>query len=242
MLSSLISGKAGKTSSKRCQSQSWREHFQLSEDILTDMVFTRLTYLEPLTFLRILCVAFGSPEIRKGNLRLKEAGFWPNWRNATEDGIRVEPDCFFSFEDTETKRLSVFLIEVKLGDLGNPQISRQWHREWQAFLQWSKEERIEFDDAYFLALGGLGDNPMQSVERLKAEALSLGSDIPAHGASWRLLTRAVHTQELFDERDRIILEDIKATLALAGHRCVRELASVRPLPSTWRPINGFKRG
>lgn len=239
MLNSIIAGKAGRIPTTIQSGQSWREIVGISEDILTDLVFTRLSYLEPSLFWKVLRIAFKLPTPNYRVAKLKSINFWPNLENATNDGLRVEPDCHLTFELGDPGRMVSVLLESKLGDHGNPQSALQWHREWQAYEHWVKDDECEIEETYFLALGGVGDNPAQTVTALKATAKQMGSDVPAYGASWSGLTQVLDNIDFSSEREGRILEDINSALAIAGHRSIRALETLDPLPLGWCPVNHF---
>lgn len=239
MLNAILSGKAGRLDRDYPAGYPWREVVKLSEDILLDMIFSRLSYLNPPLFWKILNDAFQlhAPAYQMASQASIE--FWPNWENATDDGVRVEPDCHVVFELGDPGRVVSVLIEAKLGDFGNPQTSWQWHREWQAYQQWLAEEGIEVDATYFLALGGL-EHPVDGrMKNLRMEANSMGSELPAFGASWKKLIQTISNVAPTNSQDRRILDDVILALALAGHRSIRALEDLTPISQHWCSTNDF---
>ncbi|WP_417415102.1 hypothetical protein [Hoeflea sp.] len=239
MLNAMLSGKAGRIGQGSEISHSWREIVKISEDVLTDLVFTRLSYLSADIFWNVLNVSFklGSPNYRVA--ALKSIEFWPNWDNATDDGVRVEPDCHLVFELGDPAKVVSVLIEAKLGDLGNSQTSSQWHREWRAYEKWQKEGDLAVEDTYFLALGGLGHSVRSRVQGLKADVASKGSNVPAYGASWSDLTQALSRIDPANEQNQRILNDVASALALVGHRSIRPLEDIIPIGPEWQPVNYY---
>ena len=158
--------------------------FAVSEDVLTDMVFTRLSYLEGPVLWGVLQRCF-NVELQYGGATLSDIEFWPRWDDDPKlrEG-QVLPDCVlrFKFGEAPKQKQVAIILEAKR-HAHTKQRAGQWHRQWQAFQQLQDDGDEEADEAIFLALGGLGENPSQQVAQLK-EAVDKhgGPPIPAYGA------------------------------------------------------------
>lgn len=229
MLQAILSGKAGSVSMGGEDRVSWSRIFKANEDLLTATIFERLSYLGGPTCWRILRSTFGLslPEYRVATLRNIE--FWPRWSDSVDEARIVEPDVFLQFELGDPIRRIDVIVEAKLA---GQQYADQWRREIQSYQKRAVSDDAmawNADEAYFLAIGGLGGQPSQVVSRFSGHIPSIPESqmgVVIAAAEWAELVSVVHETEGADEHSQRILNDVAEALAFFGHRYIHALSTL----------------
>jgi len=211
MLKAVLEGKAGRVSVDGEERLSWRDVFRKREDLLTAVIFGRLTYLSETAQERILA---NLVDVEAAGLlgQINEIVFWPQLQGL--HGRRyVEPDILMIFDN------AMLLIEVK-PPFGGDQYESQWRNEIASLLLQKETENSDWEvpeHAYFLSLGRNMENWSEIAGRLKEEF----SDDGLKGVfirEWDELSHKIikmHEEEE-DSRNRAILYDWIEAFELFG--------------------------
>jgi hypothetical protein len=117
----------------------FREAYSNIEDFFTAIVFSRLSYADPIVWEEI----FDLSDIG----HLKNRFFWPRWNIKAEGSI--EPDAFFEFEKVN------IIIEAKRYD-GGGQSKGQIEKEMDRYLKIYKNDKDK--DWFLFSIGGAGEH------------------------------------------------------------------------------------
>jgi len=207
------------------------------EDILTAAIFSRLSYLPAKKFWQILCKLY--PELPSRELvTLKNIEFWPYWEHPDEERRSVEPDVFLQFEIGDPKVSVDLLVEVKRFENWTPQSFEQHIDQISGYFSNMGEAFEAGSSLYFLALGGLGNQPEAQIRRLKSHVMKgvkncdKGEFSKSHigGTSWKRLTSVIARFIVeWDDKNRLLLNDLIEILNYAGFANRQYFADPDPL-------------
>ncbi|MBA6098541.1 hypothetical protein H4C80_15580 [Pseudomonas juntendi] len=147
MLTAVLHGKAGRVEIDG-QVISWRELFRKREDLLTGVLFGRLSYLSDDAHGQVLSLLLGA-EIASALGALQAIEFWPKLGAGKRRGF-VEPDVLIDYPKHQV------LVEVKPPHAGTQRLA-QWRAEVEALL-------LEEEESKPIVLLALGRNPNHSSE------------------------------------------------------------------------------
>ncbi|HZR61567.1 MAG TPA: hypothetical protein VFA80_11535 [Xanthobacteraceae bacterium] len=231
MFRAIVSGKGHAIDTDMRAADTWRSLFRRSEDLLSAVVLTRLSYLDDLLLWRLLQKTFRPDLLPDSNsVRLEGFTFWPRWSEASERlGQNVEPDAVFEFSlDNPSDRI-VLVLEAKLG---GSQTARQWALEWMAY----QDEADHATERVFIAglVGFSAGRLSVQLRDLTADANEIISrigdppELRALGADWSDLASSIAEASITSTpADQRILKDLGEALALHGYRHVESLATLR---------------
>ncbi|MGL5603228.1 MAG: hypothetical protein ACRDD5_20400 [Silvania sp.] len=165
MIHALTKGKAGRVGDIAL-SESWRDRFRKSEDLLTSMFWSRISYLPEEQFNRFMSQLL-SEEFNHGPLR--NVKFWERYSYVTYFlDKKVEPDVVLDFDDQD------IIVEVK-PPFGKGQYKAQWQQQVESYLQQDTHKKL-----IFIALGNF---PTETFRWL-AEFRGRYPDVRFHAISW----------------------------------------------------------
>ncbi|WP_234879194.1 hypothetical protein [Sinorhizobium americanum] len=205
----------------------------MSEDLLTASVFGRLAYLDGSILWRVLRRSFGPPLPDFRVAELEGITFWPTWDEGGEANGTVEPDVFLDFKLGDPAISLRLIVEAKFGSYP-AQYAEQWVRQWTAYHESNGDDG---NRVFLAAIGGLGKNVEETVEKIVGKVTALGHDIEVVAAGWDRLLDALE-EERNGPADRAttrIIDDIVTALGLASYQHLRLLGDMPYRPRPWNP-------
>ena len=208
MLNAILYGKSGTAS----DGSNWRNLFHHSEDLLSAVVWTRISYLPYEWIVKLLTALYPKlSEHLKASGVFKNVEFWPLWTASVEsDQKRVEPDIVFHFEKLD------ILIEAKRYD-SVQQYPEQWMNQIEAYrLKYPLGE----SKLLFCAIGGLGINPQKTIQNFTKVMNNRIKELPViDGSTWLHLMYVIsnlQTNKNMPVHCKRILKDILKAMELNG--------------------------
>ena len=209
----------------------------IREDVLTAAIFTRLSYLPAAKFWDILCRLYPVLPYRELVI-LKNIEFWPYWRHPGKDRKSVEPDIFLQFEVGDPKTSIDLLIEIKRYENWTPQSFQQHIDQISGYYTNMDDAFDSGNSLFFLALGGLGNQPKSQMKLLEEHVIPGVKDVSesefskSHigGTSWKKLSGVISNCLVeWDEPNKFILNDLIEILNHAGFTNRRYFADKQPI-------------
>lgn len=230
MFRAILSGKGRAIDIDVRPGDTWRSLFRRSEDLLSAVVLTRLSYLDDALAWQLLQTTF-KPELlpRSDHAKIERFELWPHLIASEKLGQDVEPDAIIEFSVSDPPERFILILEAKLDGF---QTARQWALEWMA-------HEIDVDESggplkcFILALGGLPAGGLNIIaSALASEANQIISKfggapvMQAMAADWSDLARSVIEANTKSSRNQRILKDMSDALALHGYRYTKPLSSL----------------
>lgn len=188
MIHALSSGKAGRVLTSET-SERWRDVFKKSEDLLTSMFWSRISYL-PTEQLNLFMSQLLSTDFDCGPLL--DVNFWERLSYVTNQIDRVvEPDVILEFRHHD------IIVEVK-PPFGKGQYQEQWRLQVESYLQSQTNKKI-----FFIALGNCPGNVSSWVATFKQRY----PDIEFYAVSWERVSDALFNT--LGKNNRIAADCIK---------------------------------
>ncbi|QWA30528.1 hypothetical protein [Pseudomonas sp. RC3H12] len=201
MLTAVLHGKAGRVEIEG-RSIGWRELFRKREDLLTGVLFGRLSYLSDQAHDEVLSLLLGA-DIAKPLGRLQAIEFWPKLGAGKRKGF-VEPDVLIDYSEHRV------LVEVKPPHSGAQRLG-QWRAEVEALLLEEDESR----PVVLLALGRNSNHSSTWAASLQEEFIDAGLQVVCR--EWQEVVRGLAPiLARAEERDSRILQDWLEAFGLFG--------------------------
>lgn len=206
MIHALSSGKAGRILTGET-AERWRDVFKKSEDLLTSMFWSRISYL-PVDQLNLFMSQLLATDFDCGPLQ--GVIFWERLSYRTQQIERkVEPDVILEFRHHD------IIVEVK-PPFGKGQYQAQWRLQVESYVQAKTDKTM-----LFIALGNCPSNVSEWLTSCKQDY----PGIEFYAVSWEQVIDAL--SHALDKNNRIAADCIK----------LLNLYGIRPPCQSWNSLN-----